>query len=120
MLLAEQPTELPVASARKENAVDLDYVLPRELLDVARESNSTLECCDVREHPLGGQVACVIREGCFREAPVREDKALDPRRGDRLGTQELAGERLEVDQRGRILVQVSACLLRIRRGSGDV
>ncbi len=50
---------------------------------------------------------------------MREDETFDARRGDGLGTEELARERLEVDERGWIVVQVSARFLRIRGRSGD-
>ncbi len=69
---------------------------------------------------LGSKVACIGREGGLRKPAVREHEALDARRGDRLGAEELAGERLEVDQRGRVFVQVAARLLGIRGGSRDV
>lgn len=45
------------------------------------------------------------------ESDGAREEALDARRGDRLGAEKLARERLEVDERRRILVQVAARLL---------
>ena len=51
---------------------------------------------------------------------MREHEALDARRSDRLSTEKLSGERLEVGERGRVVVQLPAGLLRVRGCGGDV
>lgn len=100
--------------------MDLEQVVARELRHTAGESDGTLERRDACEYALDSQVARVVSERCLGQASMREDEALDARGRDRLGAQELTCEPLEVDERGRVFVQVQARLLRVRGCGGDV
>lgn len=60
----------------------------------ARQLHRSLKGMDVRRHALSGDVVGP-REGGLGEASMGEDQPLDPRGGDRLGAEELAGKGLE-------------------------
>ena len=62
----------------EEQAVDVEQMLGRELLEITGQRNRTLERRDVGEDALGSQIAAVGGEGRPRQAPVREHETLDP------------------------------------------
>lgn len=108
-----------VPGAREEKAVQFGHVFAAEFVGLGGEIDCALESADVGEDALSRDVARLRREGGFREPPMRQDETLDARRGDRLGTQELTGERLEVWGRRRLLVQLAASQIGVCGCSSD-
>ena len=70
LLRADQPAEMLVTGACKKEPVDIEQMLAREFVDLARKSNGAFESGDVGQNALGSQVSHIRREGRLREAPV--------------------------------------------------
>ena len=120
LFFADPPAEVVVAGAGEEEAMDVEQMVARKLVDVACESDGALERGDVGEDALGCEGSRILRESSFSETSMRKHETLDARRGDRLGPEKLTRNRLEVDESRGVFVQLAAGLLCVRGRGGDV